>query len=46
MSRGFFDAGNNAEIEKYWRDSAIEAVEKFVLNHSNDNFYYYVQNYL
>ncbi|CAM3597478.1 MULTISPECIES: hypothetical protein [Arcobacter] len=33
----FFDAGNNAEIEKYWRDSAIEAVEKFVLNHKDEN---------
>lgn len=33
----FFDAGNNAEIEKYWRNSAIEAVEKFVLNHKDEN---------
>jgi hypothetical protein len=33
----FFDAGNNEEIEKYWKNSAMEAVEKFVENHSEDN---------
>ena len=33
----FFDAGNNDEIEKYWEDSAIEAIEKFVLNHKDKN---------
>ncbi len=33
----FFDAGNNAEIEKYWRDSALEAIEKFVNNHKEEN---------
>lgn len=33
----FFDAGNNKEIEKYWNESAIEAVEKFVKNHSDAN---------
>ena len=33
----FFDAGNNDEIEKYWEDSAIEAIEKFVANHKDKN---------
>ena len=33
----FFDAGNNDEIEKYWTDSAINAIEKFVANHSENN---------
>ena len=33
----FFDAGNNNEIEKYWNDSAMEAIEKFVLNHKEEN---------
>ena len=33
----FFDAGNNDEIEKYWTDSAQDAIEKFVNNHSEDN---------
>lgn len=33
----FFDAGNNDEIEKYWNDSPIDAIEKFVNNHSNEN---------
>ena len=33
----FFDAGNNAEIEKYWRGTALEAIEKFVNNHKNEN---------
>ncbi|WP_320034152.1 hypothetical protein [Halarcobacter sp.] len=33
----FFDAGNNEEIEEYWKDSAIEAIEKFVENHKEDN---------
>jgi hypothetical protein len=33
----FFDAGNNDEIEKYWKNSVIEAVEKFVANHSEEN---------
>lgn len=33
----FFDAGNNEEIENYWKNSAIEAIEKFVEKHSNEN---------
>ncbi|GGD40901.1 hypothetical protein GCM10012288_13700 [Malaciobacter pacificus] len=33
----FFDAGNNDEIEKYWNDSALEAIEKFVENHKEEN---------
>ena len=33
----FFDAGNNAEIEKYWKNEAINAIEKFVENHKEDN---------
>jgi hypothetical protein len=33
----FFDAGNNSEIEKYWKNSASEAIEKFVENHKEDN---------
>lgn len=33
----FFDAGNNSEIEKYWKNSAIEAIEKFVLDHKEEN---------
>lgn len=33
----FCDAGNNDEIEEYWKNSAIEAIEKFVQNHSEDN---------
>ncbi|MDY3201453.1 MAG: hypothetical protein AB7S49_09345 [Arcobacter sp.] len=33
----FYDAGNNNEIEKYWKNSAFEAVEKFVENHKEDN---------
>ena len=33
----FFDASNNAEIEKYWRGTAIEAIEKFVNNHKDEN---------
>ena len=30
----YFDAGNNDDIENYWKDSHIEAVEKFVSNNS------------
>ena len=33
----FFDASNNAEIEKYWRGTALEAIEKFVNNHKDEN---------
>lgn len=33
----FFDAGNNSEVEKYWKSSALEAVEKFVQNHKEKN---------
>ena len=33
----FFDSGNNSEIEKYWRNEPIEAIEKFVQNHEDKN---------
>ena len=33
----FFDAGNNDDIENYWKDSHIEAVEKFVSNNSQND---------
>lgn len=33
----FFDAGNNDEIEKYWNNTAIEAIEKFVAKHPEEN---------
>ena len=33
----FCDAGNNNEIEKYWKDSVEDAIEKFVNNHKEDN---------
>ena len=33
----FFDAGNNEEIERYWNNSALEAIEKFVENHKEEN---------
>lgn len=33
----FCDAGNNDEIEEYWNNSAIEAIERFVEKHSEDN---------
>ena len=33
----FFDTGNNSEIEKYWKNDALEAVEKFVQNHKDKN---------
>lgn len=33
----FFDAGNNDEIDKYWKTSAIEAIEKFVKKHEDKN---------
>lgn len=33
----FFDAGNNDEIEKYWKNSAYEAVETFVSKHNDEN---------
>jgi len=48
----FFDAGNNKEIEGYWNDSMLKAIETFTRKHSEDNilvielqdeneFYYY-----
>ena len=33
----FFDAGNNDEIEDYWNDFHIEAVEKFVSKNSQND---------
>ena len=33
----FCDVGNNDEIEKYWDDSALEAIEKFVKNYDCKN---------
>ena len=33
----FFDVGDNDEIEKYWENSAIEAIEKFVKKHEDKN---------
>ena len=33
----FFDAGNNDEIEDYWNDSHIVAIEKFVSKNSQNN---------
>ena len=33
----FYDAGNNDEIEKYWKNSHIEAVEKFISDNSQNN---------
>ena len=33
----FCDVGNNDEIEKYWDDSALEAIEKFVKNYDGKN---------
>lgn len=48
----FCDVGNNDEIEKYWNDSALEAIEKFVSNypekdiliietlHNEEKYYY------
>lgn len=33
----FFDAGNNSEIEKYWKSTALEAIEKFAQNHKDKN---------
>jgi hypothetical protein len=33
----FCDVGNNEEIEKYWDDSALEAIEKFVKNYPEKN---------
>jgi hypothetical protein len=33
----FCDVGNNDEIEKYWNDSAFEAIEKFVNNYKEKN---------
>ncbi|TLP35527.1 hypothetical protein [Arcobacter arenosus] len=33
----FVDAGNNEEIENYWNDSALKAIEKFVENHKEEN---------
>lgn len=48
----FCDVGNNEEIEKYWDDSALEAIEKFAKNYPerdillievihNDESYFY-----
>lgn len=31
----FFDAGNNNEIEKYWKNTPLEAIEKFLQNHKD-----------
>ena len=33
----FCDVGNNDELEKYWNDSALEAIEKFVKNYPDKN---------
>lgn len=33
----FCDIGNNDEIEDFWDDSAIEAIEKFVNKYSDKN---------
>ncbi len=33
----FCDIGNNDEIEKFWNDSAEEAIEKFVKNYPDKN---------
>ena len=33
----FFDTGNNSEIEKYWKNDALEAINKFVQNHKDKN---------
>jgi hypothetical protein len=33
----FCDVGNNDEIEKYWEESALEAIEKFVSNYPDRN---------
>lgn len=33
----FVDAGNNEEIESYWKSSALEAIEKFTENHKEEN---------
>ncbi|QKF73899.1 hypothetical protein AFAEC_1743 [Aliarcobacter faecis] len=33
----FFDVGNNSEIEKYWKNRPLEAIEKFVQNHKDKN---------
>jgi hypothetical protein len=33
----FFDVGNNEDIEKYWNNSPIEAIEKFVDSYPDKN---------
>lgn len=33
----FCDVGNNDEIEKYWEESAFDAIEKFVNNYPDKN---------
>lgn len=33
----FCDVGNNDEIEKYWNNSAIEAIEQFVKSYPDKN---------
>jgi hypothetical protein len=33
----FCDVGNNDDIEKYWNDSALEAIEKFVASYPEKN---------
>lgn len=33
----FCDVGNNDELEKYWENTASEAVEKFVENYPDKN---------
>ncbi len=41
----FFDVGNNSEIEKYWKNSPIEAIKKFVENHKDKNILVIEANY-
>lgn len=33
----FCDVGNNDEIENFWNDSAIEAIEKFIAKYPDKN---------
>ncbi|WP_198305606.1 hypothetical protein [Arcobacter vandammei] len=41
----FFDVGNNSEIEKYWKNSPLEAITKFVENHKDKNILVIEANY-